>query len=330
MKRSSLSLKWLEVFQLAARSGSIRDVAEETGLSVSTVSHHIRALEMALGVSLLDHRRRPMVVTPAGALFVRSVDEALQLLRKAEVEVRSGTLPETRALALALIEDFDSEIAPELARILTGAMPNCEFRHLTRPSHEILGLLHNREIDIGIATRPQSDPPDLIEHPLLRDPYVLAVPAAQQIAPEDYLTGRCPLPLLRYAKSQIMGAQIEAQLRRLRIDLPRQFEFESNQSIMGLIAEGGGWAITTPLNYMRAHRFHRQISLIAFPGKGFARYISVFTGDVHSAAVTSTVTGTLRRLIQNRAVDPAVERMPWLQGAFALSEEHQTAKAFRL
>ncbi|UXX83903.1 LysR family transcriptional regulator [Roseovarius pelagicus] len=326
MKRSSLSLKWLEVFQLAARSGSVQTVAEETGLSVSTVSHHIRALETALGVSLLDHRRRPMNVTPAGALFLRSVDDALLLLRKAETEARSGSLPEMRALALALIEDFDSEIAPELARILTGAMPNCEFRHLTRPSHEILGLLRNREIDIGVATRPQFDQPDLIEHPLLRDPFVLAVPATQQIAPEDYLAGRCPLPLLRYAKSLIIGAQIEAQLRRLRSDLPNQFQFESNQSMMGLVAEGSGWAITTPLNYMRARRFHRQITLIPFPGKGFARYISVFTSDVHSDAVTDTVAGTLRRLVQARAVDPAVERMPWLQGLFALSTDGDTPK----
>ncbi|RKF15440.1 LysR family transcriptional regulator [Roseovarius spongiae] len=320
MKRSSLSLKWLEVFELAAQRGSVQAVAEETGLSVSTVSHHIRALESALGVALLDHSRRPMVVTAAGAAFLRDVDAGLRLIRRAETQARAGPLPETRALSLALIEDFDSEIAPELARMLAEGMPRCVFRHLTRPSHEILQLLRNRDIDLGVATRPQFEPPELGEYPLLRDPFVLAAPAGSGDGAEAHLAGETGLPLLRYTGRQIIGAQIEAHLRRLRIDLPNRFEFESNQSIMGLVAAGGGWAITTPLNFMRARRFHRDIALMPFPGKGFARTVSLFAPEDHAGAAADTVTGALRQLIQARAIDPAVERMPWLADQFRLAE----------
>jgi len=320
MKRSQLSMKWLEVFQLAARSGSVQNVADETGLSVSTVSHHIKSLETRLGVNLLDHSRRPMTTTAAGVVFLRHVDDALRTLRKAEAEAQSGLLSETRSLSIGLIEDFDSEIAPELARFLRTSMPNCKFRHFTRPSHEILALLRSQDLDIGVATRPQFDQPDLIEHPLLRDPFVLAVPAEQKIAPEDYLSENSGMPLLRYSQSQIIGNQIESHLRRLRIKIANQFEFESNQSMMGLIAEGQGWAITTPMNYIRARRFHRQIDLIPFPEKGFARYISVFTTDIHAPDVTQSVTGTLQRLIQSRAITPAIERLPWLRDVFYLPE----------
>ncbi|MEB8388391.1 LysR family transcriptional regulator [Rhodobacteraceae bacterium KMM 6894] len=318
MKPSQMSLKGLEVFQLTARSGSVQDAAEAIGLSVSTVSHHLRTLEAALGVSLLDHSRRPMRVTPEGASFLRHVDAALRLLRHAEVEAGSGILAQTRQLGLGLIEDFDSEIAPELTRILIGAMPDCAFRHFTRPSHEILALLRARDIDIGVATRPQIDPSDLVEYALLRDPFVLAVPMARTTAPEAYIAGDSGLPLLRYARNQIIGAQIEAHLRRLRADQPNRFEFESNQSIMGLIAEGGGWAITTPLNYIRARRFHRQITLIPFPGKGFSRHLSVFANDIHAEGVTASVVATLRQLIETRSIAPAVHHMPWLQDAFRL------------
>lgn len=319
MKPSQLSLKGLEVFQLAARTGSVQGVADEIGLSVSTVSHHLRGVETTLGVSLLDHSRRPMRLTPAGAGFLRHVDEALRLLRRGEVEAQSGVLNETRRLALGLIEDFDAEIAPELARVLAGAMPDCAFRHFTRPSHEILALLRGRDIDIGVATRPQFDQPDLVEYPLLRDPFVLAVPAAQDRPPEDYLTGASGLPLLRYAKSQIIGAQIDAHLRRVRADLPNRFEFESNQSLMGLIAENGGWAITTPLNYIRARRFHGRIVLLPFPGKGFSRHLSVFANDIHAEAVTASVVGSLRQLIAARSITPAVQQMPWLRDIFTLA-----------
>ena len=300
MRKSQLSLKWLEVFQLVARNGSVQSAAEQSGLSVSTVSHHLSKLEKTLGASLFDHSRRPMPMTPAGASFLQSVDEALRLLQNAEIEVKSDPLSDARHVSLALVEDFDSEIAPELARQLQVHMPNATFRHLTRPSHEILSLLRNQDIDIGVATQPQFSQPGLIETPLLRDPFVLAVPLDTSTSPEDFLAGRSRLPLLRYSQNQIIANVIDAQLRRLRIDLPTRYEFESNQSIMNMVAEGCGWAITTPACYARARRFHRQLRLVPFPGKEFARTLSVFVPDVHDSNVAATVVATLRQLIQTR------------------------------
>ena len=82
MQGTELSLKWLEVFQRTATLGSVRAVAKETGLSISTVSHHLRSLETKLGVNLLDHKRRPMVLTPAGREFLKYIEQALMLIRR--------------------------------------------------------------------------------------------------------------------------------------------------------------------------------------------------------------------------------------------------------
>ncbi len=321
MKKSRLSLKWLEVFQLVARSGSVQSAAEQAGLSVSTVSHHLSRLEEVLGTPLFDHGRRPMPVTARGAEFLRNVDEAMQILRRAELDASAGISGGIRHLSLALVEDFDIEIAPELARILLAHLPGCSFRHLTRPSHEILDLLRQQKIDIGVATQPQFAQPGLAEIPLLRDPFVLALPLRAEDSPEACLSGKSNLPLLRYSQSQIIGTMIEAQLRRLRLSLPNRFEFESNQSIMNMVAEGCGWAITTPACYMRARQFHRQVRLLPFPGKGFARTLSVFTPELQDSAVTESVIATLRHLVEIRAVAPAINRLPWLAGAFTLLPE---------
>ena len=318
MKPSTLSLKWLELFLLTARSGSVRGAADAAGLSVSTVSHHLRSLETALGTPLFDHARRPMRVTPAGAVFQARVDEALRLIRKAEAEVQARGLAEIRQLSVALIEDFDTEIAPELARMLTTAMPKCRFHHLTRTSHGILDLLRKQEIDIGIAARPQFDPADLVEYPLLRDPFVLALPGPLKTPPEDLISGVSGLPLLRYSADQIMATQIEQHLRRLKLSIPGHFEFDSNQTILQLVAEGDCWAITTPANYLRAQRVHRQVRLAPFPGKGFARYISVFTTEMTDTAAARTVSETMRRLLETRALAPVHETMPWLTDLFRL------------
>ena len=52
--RKDLSLKWLELFQICAQQGiSCRRRRMKTGLSVSTVSHHLSNLEDNLGVDLV-------------------------------------------------------------------------------------------------------------------------------------------------------------------------------------------------------------------------------------------------------------------------------------
>ena len=123
----------------------------------------------------------------------------------------------------------------------------------------------------------------------------------------------------------LAGAQIEAQLRRLRIDLPNRFEFETNQPILNMVAEGDGWAITTPASYMRARRFQRQINLIPFPGKGFSRAISGFVTELHDGPVCDSVVQTMRRLVQVRLIAPAVEGLPWLSEIFTLLPKRDAA-----
>src|SRR6056297_1067044 len=121
--RNRLSLKWLELFQVCARNGSLSQTAKETGLSISTVSHHLRSLEDHLGVELFNHTRRPMVLTPKGHVFLRNIDIALRAIRKAKAEASAGDLAEARYLRLGTIEDLESDVIPDLAVHLSQRMP---------------------------------------------------------------------------------------------------------------------------------------------------------------------------------------------------------------
>jgi len=308
-------------FQRLAKSGSVQNVAAETGLSISTVSHHLRSLEDNLNVKLLDHARRPMVLTPSGVNFLRYIELGLRMIRKGEAQLTSSNLADARDLRMGIVDDFDSEISPELAQFLADVMPKCTFRHHTRPSHEIIQLLLEGKLDVGVATRPMNDLPGLIEYPLLRDPFVLAAPADDKTSPEDFLAAKSELPLLRYSHTQIIGGRIEAHLRRIRVTLPNRFELESNQSIIGMVAEGSGWAITTPASYLRAKRFHGRVTLHPFPGKSFSRTLSLFTTEIYVLSVAEMILATLRRLINLHFMKFAINEMPWLADSFFLMPE---------
>ncbi|MFW8635159.1 LysR family transcriptional regulator [Cribrihabitans pelagius] len=320
MKRKELSLQWLEMFQICARKGTLQAVAAETGLSVSTVSHHLRNLEDHLGVALFDHARRPMVLTPAGARFLRNIDEALLAIRKAKTEASGGNLAETRLLRLGLIDDFDSDIAPELAVYLAGALPKCDFRYHTDSSHGVLGLLQTRELDAGLASDPQERFHGLEARPMLRDPFVMVLPAGIGHDPSDILHGRTPLPFLRFSARLMIARQIEAQLQRTGVSLPNRFECANNQTLMAMVASGAGWTITTPLQYARARRFRPRLQVVRFPGRSFARSIVLVASPECAPPVLALVDQKLRELISAHAIQPLLADFPWLRDSFHLED----------
>jgi len=327
MLKTKLSLKWLEIFQLVTERGSVSAVAVETGLSVSTVSHHLRSLENHLGVALLEHNRRPMSLTPAGETFLKNISEALESIHKAEQEVTLGNLGHAHRLRIGLIEDFENDIAPDLVLRLAAEMPRCDFVYYSRSSRDVLQLLRNGEVDLGVVCSPSEDVIDLQEYPVLRDPFMLVVPVGSALKAEEYLAATSGLPFLRYLRSQIISSQIEAQLRRLKVSLPRKFEIESNQSMMAMVAEGSGWAITTPLCYLRASRFHSRVELLPLPTKGsFSRCVSLFTTPECTDAVSKMFLQCLHSLLAERSILPMVSASPWLEGEFDLLDSHRVSK----
>ncbi len=316
--RKETSLKGLELFQLVAQKGSLQAVAQESGLSISTISHHLKNLEDSIGVELFNHNRRPLVLTPTGKAFLRNIDGALLAIRKAKAEASAGNLSEASLLRLATIEDFDSDILPDLAVFLSSHMPKCDFSFRSGDSHLIIEMLRNRQLDLGVTTALTERTNDLNETLLLRDPFVVALPLDQEHQIDDILKGSSTLPLIRYAPDQIVGRQIAGQLKRVGYAFPSRFECSNNQTQLAMVAAGAGWAITTPLLYARAKRFHGQLRLQPFPGKSFSRKLAVYSTPDCSTNVHDLVSAKLRRLIDLKVVRPFLKDVPWLAESFAL------------
>ncbi len=317
-KSRDLSLKWLKLFQICAQKGSLQAASEETGLTVSTISHHLRSLEDHLGVELFNHSRRPMVLTPKGQVFLRNIDSALHAIRKAEAEASAGNIAEASYLRIGSIEDFDSDIIPELAVFLSERMPRCDFLFQNGTSVSILEQLRNRQLDLGITASPGERLRDLQDRPLLRDPFVVVLSVGAEHSPGDIVEGRTKLPFLRFASNLIISRQIEAQLRRMGLAAPHRFECSNHQTLMAMVAAGAGWTITTPLLFSRAKRFQPKLRLHPFPGKNFARTLSIVSTPDCSGSVVELVDTQLRKLISTHAIAPYRDSAPWLQDSFAL------------
>ncbi len=89
MRSSALlpPLAALRAFEAVGRLLSFRRAGEELLITQSAVSHHIRALEAALGVRLFERRARSIALTPAGARYLEAVGAAFALIREGTAEL---------------------------------------------------------------------------------------------------------------------------------------------------------------------------------------------------------------------------------------------------
>jgi len=106
----------LQAFEAAARHGSFTRAAVELCVTQGAVSRHIAQLEHFVGVALFERVRKRVVLTSAGAVYLRRVQPALAELAGATTEllVHRGT---GGRLCLASLPTFNAKwLVPRLPR----------------------------------------------------------------------------------------------------------------------------------------------------------------------------------------------------------------------
>lgn len=292
--------------------------ARNLGLSAPAASQQLKNLEAALGQDLVDHSRRPLELSRGGLAYLTHVRAALLHLRQGAAELSLIDLRTVRSLRIGVIDDFDGEVTPRLAVALASVLTLAELTLMTTPSLRILEDVAARHVDLGIAAQPLELHEGVTETPVLRDPFVLAVPRGYLSAPPASVEVLKDLPFLRYERSQLLGRQIAAHLARLRLAPEGRIEMDSNQAIFGLIANGAGWAISTPVGFLRARRFHDQVDIFPLPFAGFARTISLYRRQEWMPETASIIAESLRGILRAQVVAPGRAAIPWIGEALAI------------
>ncbi len=84
----------LSAFRAVAEVANLRAAADVLHLTHSAVSQQIKGLEEQLGFELFERRGRRVVLNPAGAAFLRSVQSAMATL---DDGVQAAPRPRRRA-----------------------------------------------------------------------------------------------------------------------------------------------------------------------------------------------------------------------------------------
>ena len=165
-------LEKLEFMIALAREKHFGRAAESCGVAQPTFSQGIQNLEEMLNVPLVKRSSRFLGFTPEGErvlIWARRLVGDVQAMRQEIRGLQYGVGSHIRIAAMpSAMPIVASLTAPFQIR-----NPTTRFTLLTRTADEIIGLLHEREIDAGVRYIGNEPASEVEEVPLYREEYLL-------------------------------------------------------------------------------------------------------------------------------------------------------------
>ncbi len=318
-----LTLRALRILVALAETGSVATTAARIGGSSPGVSQHITMLEAAVGAKLFDRRAKPVTLTPAGQLLHSHALRILSVVSEAQTELAEISLSSLPKLNLAIIDDLDASVTPVLVSALQARFSKCFVHAYSGRSDHIITRLEGRAADIAVTTLLPADGQRFIALPILREPFVL-VTARGAIAPgADVRHALQTLPFVQYSDQIPIGRRIAAHLDRVRMIVPRRFAFEATRSVLAMVVQTGGWAITTPLNILDAELFVPGLDILPLPFAGETRLVHLVARRDELGHLPADLAHDCRQLVRDRLIPRFAAIAPAFADAITVIDDTQ-------
>lgn len=198
----TLELRQLTYVDATARAGSFSRAAADLGLAQPSVSEAVAHLEAELGVRIFERTARGVVPTAVGAYVIRQGRRVLRDVDDLRSTVRTMASGATGAISFGVAPVLAWQSAPPILRAFTEAWPDAELTVRERNASEIIELLIEGSLDVGmVATASTSHLREFHRGVLVVDPLgtvdlIAALPRRYENSPD-------PVPLARFAHEDI-------------------------------------------------------------------------------------------------------------------------------
>lgn len=259
-----LELRHLVALKAIAEEGSFGRAAARLGYTQSAVSQQIATLERIVGQRLVERPGgpRPVSLTEAGLLLLRHAEAIAARLQAAQADLAALEAGDAGPLRVGAYQSVGARVLPTLLREFSREWPRVEVL-LTESAddRELVGLVERGELDLSFVVLPL-DPGPFEAVELMRDPYVLVVPATSPIGRErtPSLKEIAELPLISYRTCRTTQ-RVEERLRIVGRDPRIVFRSDDNGTVQGLVAAGVGVAIVPRLTVDESDRSIRIVEL---------------------------------------------------------------------
>ena len=243
-----LDLRHLIALKAIADEGSFGRAAERLGYTQSAVSQQIATLERIVGLQLVERPGgpRPVSMTEAGRTLLRHAEAIHARLLAAKADMNALEAGDAGRLRVGTFQSVGTRVLPTLLRRFSETHPDVqiELRESVDES-ELLERIERGELDVTFWTLPVAPGPyESVE--LLRDPYVLVVPAGSPLAAlkrPPTLKEISLQPLIGFNRCSAMD-QVESQLSSSGRAPNVVFRSDNNGTVQGLVGAGVGISVS--------------------------------------------------------------------------------------
>ncbi|RKR06161.1 LysR family transcriptional regulator [Kushneria sinocarnis] len=244
----NLETKWLEDFVALNGTRSFSAAARQRHVTQPAFSRRIRALEEAVGATLIDRSTTPVSLTPEGQLFlvtarhlVEQLNESLGHLRGLNMANEALDIAAAHSLALAFFPRWISRLQKGVGELPTRllAMNVGDAIHLLREGNCDLMLAYH---DPYATMQLDSDVfPSFSMGEIKLLP--VSIPDGEG-QPRYDLEQKRDIPLLAYTQGALLGRSVRMLLRHdpLRLRLRTVYETAMAEGLKGMALQGVGVA----------------------------------------------------------------------------------------
>lgn len=245
--RFPLDSRQLRAFYVISKKRSFTLAAKELFLSQSAVSHSMKALEQEVGCRLLDRVGKKVFLTQAGEQLLVYAEKILTDMESARSSLKHlGKWRSSRIRVGASIMACQY-ILPTVLREFKESFPSCSIMIEPGDTPELIELLHQNRIDVGIALEPRNEA-QIEFRPLFTDELAFLVDAAHPWALKGAVI-RADLPkqnYILYSKASYTFRLVEDYFRREGMDLHSVIELGSMEAIKEMVKLGLGVGVAAP------------------------------------------------------------------------------------
>ncbi len=227
---------------------NFRHAANRLGVSQSSVSTRIKALEEDLGILLFERRHRGVRLTDAGRSFIAKVAAGIEHLDHAVKTAGAISTGAIGRLRIGLHSSIAAGFLADLRRKYRDIYPDIELVIAEGRSADTIRQVREGALDIAFVLGPV-DAPDCNSRQIWTEAFVIAAPTGQQLTMADRVLWQDLAPEAFMVRQGGAGPQIQDHIvRRIaeqgKTPNIRRFDV-GRDTLMHMVADGEGITLTT-------------------------------------------------------------------------------------
>ena len=270
-----MDLETLRLFRDIADSESFTRAAKLNAISQSAASQQVQHLEDLLGIRLIERRKRPLTLTPAGEVYLRAARDMLRRYEQLQTSLETFKDRISGPVRVASIYSIGLYDMARHTREFMSLYPQAQIHLDYLRTDEVYDAVLEDKADIGLLSYPTPGK-DLKIIPWRREQMIVAVNREHPLAGESHieaaqLEGQ---PFVAFDDDLYIRKVIDRYLKENRASVRPVMEFDNIANIKEAVGIGEGISIL-PEPTVRQDVSLGRLSAIPLNGAELVRTIGI-------------------------------------------------------